>query len=40
MLVNLEVLWNQFWVLVEAIPGFVDVSPREGSRKFAVQDIL
>ena len=30
--VSLE--WERFSVLVEDIPGFVEVSPREGSRKF------
>ena len=30
--VSLE--WDRFWLLVEAIPGFVEVFLREGSKKF------
>ena len=35
--------WDQFWVLVETIPGLLKVFPREGSRKFedlVVLDVL
>ena len=36
--VSLE--WDRFWAMVEAIAGFVEVFPGEGSRKFVLLDIL